>query len=163
LNEAIDKAAKLIEYEEKEDINVSPTEEKKLKNTRIINQIQNNPASLEESRKLREKNERVQYHTSLPNNQLWQRVITPEGSIIVRVNQGHRFYVDLLNEISNNEISEMLIETFLYILATSEYKAIYSGKYEEKVYENIMTDFREIVGSNLSDYVKRLDKSIFKS
>ena len=105
----------------------------------------------------------MQYHTSLPNNQLWQRVITPEGSIIVRVNQGHRFYVDLLNEISNNEISEMLIETFLYILATSEYKAIYSGKYEEKVYENIMTDFREIVGSNLSDYVKRLDKSIFKS
>ena len=157
INEQIDSARKIIENDEKLDEKVAPPEEKKKLEKRRIQAIETTPATPEEESKLRERAERVQYVDSLPDNQLWQRALSADGSLIVRVNKSHRLIRDVVDVLHSNKQLVMTLDLFMFSLASAEYKLVYNGSYEERIIEKIMESFRGQVGDELSNVLRKMD------
>jgi len=157
INEQIDSVRKIIENDEKLDEKVAPPEEKKKLEKRRIQAIETTPATPEEESKLRERAERVQYVDSLPDNQLWQRALAADGSLIVRVNRSHRMIRDVVDVLHSNKQLVMTLDLFMFSLASAEYKLVYNGSYEERIIEKIMESFRGQVGDELSNVLRKMD------
>jgi len=157
INEQIDKFAKVEEKEEKLTEETLPPKERKTATDRRKASEQEAPASAEASKKLVEGGERVQYVPSLLNNQLWERAHDPEHGLIVRVNQSHRFYRDIMEPQHENAPLLMVLDLFFFGLALTEYKVIYNSDADLKFVEKLMTEFRETAGNNISEAVRLID------
>ncbi len=162
ISNEIDKAAKLAEKDDLMDEDVAPVaEQKQLKERRKKATIQK-PASVEESRKLLEERARIQYVDYLENNQLWERASHAELGLIVRVNQSHRFFRNIPIENSDNTKLIAMLDLLFFSLAKGEFDLVY--KYEglstEKC-DQILQEYRERVGSALSEIIRRIDVEVF--
>jgi hypothetical protein len=101
--------------------------------------------------------ERVQYVPSLLNNQLWERALDPENGLIVRVNQSHRFYRDVMELQHGNAPLLMVLDLMFFALALTEYKVVYNSDVDLKFIEKLMSEFRETAGNNISEAVRLID------
>jgi hypothetical protein len=157
MNEQLDKFAKVEDKEERlaEDT-LPPSARLTFKDRRRASE-EETPATPEEKKKLIEGGERVQYVPSLLNNQLWERALDPEHGLIVRVNQSHRFYREILEPQHANAPLLMVLDLLFFALALSEYKVIYNSDADHKFMEKLLTEFREVVGNNISEAVRLID------
>jgi hypothetical protein len=157
INEQIDKFARVEEKEEKLTEETLAPKERKTATERRKASEEEAPATPEASKKLVEGGERVQYVPSLLNNQLWERAHDPEHGLIVRVNQSHRFYRDIMEPQHDNAPLLMVLDLFFFGLALTEYKVIYNSDVDLKFVEKLMTEFRETAGNNISEAVRLID------
>lgn len=160
INQDLNKIAELAQNEEQieEDV-ATPTERHELSARRKKAQS-SKPATSEESDRLKAEGERVQYVSSLDNNQLWERASDPQFGLIVRVNQSHRFYREIIQEHYGNSAVIRALDVLFYALARAEYRLIYScSKHKEDLLEEVMAEYRERVGGELSDIVRMIGGS----
>jgi hypothetical protein len=115
------------------------------------------PATAEESERLREQKQRVQWVGSLDNNQLWERAHDPTEGLIVLVNSSHRFARDLLAAVQGDANLLKVIDLFFFALARGEFEVIYKSQLDDKVLETVMAEYRERVGGTLSEMIRQLD------
>lgn len=160
INEQLNDFGTTTESDEKLDVKVAPPEEKKEIQRRKKALIDSTQATEEETKKLRDNSERVQYVDTLDNNQLWQKVLTADGELMVRVNQSHRLYREVIDIIRNNSQLEMVLDVILFSLARAEYRLAYDGNFESKVIDKMMAEYRELVGDELSRILKKIDVSV---
>jgi hypothetical protein len=160
INEQLNNFGTTTESDEELDTKVAPPEEKKEIQRRKKALIDSTPATQEETRKLRDSSERVQYVDALDNNQLWQKVLTADGELMVRVNQSHRLYREVIDIIRDNSQLEMVLDVILFSLARAEYRLAYQSDFESKVIDKMMMEYRELVGDELSRILKKIDVSV---
>lgn len=157
MGEELDKAGGLLEKDDSIDEEVAAQPEREKLQQRRKKAVQQASATPAESEKLVTQGQRVQYVTALENNQLWERAFDPEHGLIVRVNQSHRFYKDLLEPQQKNSSLVMIMDLILFGLARGEYSLVYKSDYDTETIEKIMTEFREYVGNDLSEIIRKLN------
>lgn len=158
INDAIDKVdSQLIKDEQIDEELSSPTEKLAIR-AKKKQLEESKPATPDEVKKVEEGNEKVQYVDSLDNNQLWQRAHDPKLGMIVRVNRSHRLIREVVDIQSNNATLIKLLDTMFFGMAKGEYRFLYSSEHNISVekMEVILDDYREYVGSELSDLIKRI-------
>ncbi|MBP3955359.1 ATP-binding protein [Gemmata sp. G18] len=160
-NEELDKISKLEDKSDELDESVAPPAEREKLKTRRTKAVGEKPTTPEESTKLREQKQRVQWVDSLDNNQLWERAHDPEAGLIVRVNSSHRFARDMIAAVHGDANLLKVIDVLFYALARGEYGTVYKSDSDPKVIEKVMAEFRERVGGALSDLTRQLDISEF--
>jgi hypothetical protein len=162
-NEELDKIAKLEDKSDELDESVAPPpEQEKLKERREA-AVADKPATPEETTKLREQKQRVQWVDTLENNQLWERAHDPEAGLIVRVNSAHRFARDVVNAVQGNANLLKVVDVLFFALARGEYDLVYKCDHEVKLTDKIMGEYRERVGGVLSDLIRQIDLPRFLS
>ncbi|MFV9504232.1 MAG: ATP-binding protein [Oscillochloridaceae bacterium umkhey_bin13] len=157
VNHAIDQAEKLSERDDRIDEEVVPPTEKKVLEERRKKAIIDKPATHEESKRLRETGERIQLVDSLHNNQLWERAHDPQEGMIVRINQSHRYYRDIILPQSDNPELLKALSILFYGLVRGEYDLIYKSDFDVKQVEQMLQEFRERVGGTLSETLRKID------
>ena len=158
INDFIDRIDNELQKDEQIDEDLSEPEEKKNIRDKKKKLVESKPTTAEENKKVEESNERVQYVDSLTNNQLWERGHDPKHGLIVRVNRSHRLIREVVDSQSNNSSLIKLLDTLFFGLARGEYRFLYSSDHKisiEKM-ELILDDYREHVGSELSELIKRI-------
>jgi hypothetical protein len=100
----------------------------------------------------------VQYVSTLPNNQLWERAHDPVHGLIVRVNTSHRFFREYIQPHLENVDLVEAHDLLFFALARGEYKTVYGSEQSEEIIEKIMDEYRDRVGNELSDFVRSLEK-----
>ena len=112
---------------------------------------------------LKKEGQRVQYVLSLDNNQLWERAHDPEVGLIVKVNQSHRLYKDIIEPYRENAPLIKTIDVLFFALARGEFSLIYKSEFDENIIEEIIDEYRERVGNDLSEIIKKLNiKNVFE-
>src|SRR5579885_533898 len=160
-NEELDKISKLEERSDELDESVAPPGEQDKLKTRREEAVAEKPATPEESTRLREQKQRVQWVSALENNQLWERAHDPEAGLIVRVNGAHRFARDMLAAVQGDGNLLKVLDVLFFALARGEYDLVYKSEFDTKVIEKVMGEYRERVGGQLSDLIRQLDISQF--
>jgi hypothetical protein len=160
-NEELDKISKIEDRSDELDESVAPPPEQDKLKKRREEAVAAKPATPEESTRLREQKQRVQWTDTLENNQLWERAHDPEAGLIVRVNSSHRFARDVVATVQGNADLLKVIDVFFFALARGEYDLVYKGEHEVKTIEKVMGEYRERVGGVLSDLFRQLDVSQF--
>jgi len=160
-NEEIDKAADIVERDDKHDEEVASEEEREDLASRRQKAESSKPADEEEQQNLRDKSERVQYVDHLDNNQLWERAYDPEEGLIVRVNRRHRFFVEVLNNFTENDTLVKVMDTVFFALARGEYSFLYKGSMDYDKSETAMQEYRERVGSQMSELIRIMNTDVF--
>lgn len=156
VNQALDEVAQLDEREDKlEEQIAAPAEKRKLEKRRQT-AVETKPARPEETKRLQETGERVQYVDYLENNQLWERAHDPQAGLIVRVNKAHRFFREVYGNLQDNADVVKVLDTFLYALARGEYSLVYKSEHDATIVEKVMQDYREYVGAEYSELLRRL-------
>jgi hypothetical protein len=145
-NEELDKISKLEDKSDELDESVAPPPEQEKLKKRREEAVADKPATPEESTRLREQKQRVQWVDTLENNQLWERAHNPEAGLIVRVNSAHRFARDAINAVQGNDNLLKVIDVLFFALARGEYNLVYKGDHEVKLTEKMMGEYRERVG-----------------
>lgn len=162
INEELDRVAKLAEKDDELDEQVAPAADKKKLAKRRKRATSTKPATEEEEKKLREEGQRVQLVDYLENNQLWERAHDPSNGLVVRVNQSHRFFREVMIDEEEDSKLVKVLDLLFFALARGEYSVIY--KYEdlsEDQCERVMQELRERTGAELSEIIRRMDKSVF--
>jgi hypothetical protein len=160
-NEELDKISTLEDKSDELDESVAPPPEQEKLKKRREEAIADKPATPEESTRLREQKQRVQWVDTLENNQLWERAHDPDAGLIVRINSAHRFARDVINAVQGNANLLKVIDVLLFALARGEYDLVYKGDNEIKLTEKMMGEYRERVGGVLSDMIRQVDLSRF--
>lgn len=159
INEELDKVEKLAENDDRLDEEVAPASEQRKLSTRRQYATTNKPAKAGESKELDQKGTRVQYVPYLDNNQLWERAHDPQNGLFVRVNNSHRLYREI--DISSEDEKLIKILALLFFsLARGEYSLVYKSQIDQEVCENVMQEFRERVGAELSEIVRRINVNV---
>jgi hypothetical protein len=156
-NEQLDKISRLEDKSDQLDETVAPPDERDKLKQRRETAVAGKPATPEESERLREQKQRVQWVASLDNNQLWERAHDPTEGLIVRVNSSHRFARDLLAVVQGDANLLKVIDLFFFALARGEFEVIYKSQLDAEVLENVMAEYRERVGGTLSEMIRQLD------
>ncbi|MEV0614819.1 ATP-binding protein [Nonomuraea sp. NPDC050404] len=124
---------------------------------------QRSQATVEESERLRSSSQRVQYVPMLANNQLWERAHDPENGLFVRVNRSHRLIREIVEPNQDNQLLIKLLDVLFFGLAQGEYGTVYKSEADEASIEAIMEEFRERVGGQLTEIVRKIDLTNFAS
>lgn len=157
INEELDRVSDLEDKEDELDDSVEPEEEQKRRKQRRDQATRQRQATDEEGDRVRERAERVQYVETLANNQLWERAHHPQHGLIVRVNRSHRMFRDILEPQFGNAQLVQAIDLLFFALARGEYALIYKSDQPHPQVETLVDEYREHVGSQLSETIRRLD------
>lgn len=158
-NEEINRAAQLDAREEALELPTLPDQEREEIERRKERDNTKRKANDEEQKRLEKKAERVQFVHSLPNNMLWERARHPSLGDIVRVNQSHRFIVELVDLMPRKAELIKVLDVLFFGLAKGESKVIYSPENKAEVVERVLSDYREQVGNALSELVRKIETS----
>jgi hypothetical protein len=159
----LDEVSKLLDHDDKIDENISSPEEKSILEKRRKSATNKKKTTEEESNILKSQGQRVQYVSSLDNNQLWERAHDADVGIIVKVNQSHRLYKELIETQQDNSYLIKTMDILFFALARGEYSLIYKSNYDTKLIEKIVDEYRERVGGDLSEIIKNLSiRNIFE-
>ena len=156
-NQELDRISRLQDSDDKRDESVAPIDERKELEKRRNNTVTYKPITPEESQTIIETGQRVLFVDMLDNNQLWERAHDPIKGIIVRVNKSHRFCRDILDAVDDNSNLIKVIDVIFFSLARGEYDLVYKSEHEENKIEDIMSEYREKVGGNLSNTIYRIN------
>jgi len=159
INEELDKIGSIVEKDDRIDEEVASADEQKKLRKRREQAIQSSEATPEEKEKLVQSSQRVQYVEALPNNQLWQRAHDPESGLIVRVNRSHRLIREILESQTRNSQLVKVLDVLFFSLARGEYSLVYKSDHDSAIVERIIADYREYVGNDLSEIIRKLDIS----
>lgn len=160
INQHLDKVNQNLERDDQFDESVASEADRKKLEARRVKAVQAKPAQPEEQRRLAEEGQRVQYVDFLPNNQLWERAHDPKLGLIVRVNKSHRFCREVMESLTRNVALLKTVDLLFFSLARAEYLLAYRSEFKEGQVEGIMGQFREEVGSQLSEFLRRIDPSV---
>lgn len=160
-NQELDRISHLQDDDDKRDESVAPIDERKELEERRNKAITNKPLTPEEKQLIIETGQRVLFVDMLDNNQLWERAHDPIEGMVVRVNRSHRFCRDILDAVDDNSNLIKVIDVIFFSLARGEYDLVYKSEHEEKKIEEIMSEYREKVGGNLSNTIYRLNLTDF--
>lgn len=164
MNEELDRIADIEDKEDQLDESVEPEKEQKRRRKRREETTTKRRATDEEGKRVREHSERVQYVNMLDNNQLWERAHHPEHGLIVRVNRSHRMFRDILEPLSENAQLVQAFDLTFFALARGEFDLVYKSRESEDKVEALVDEYRERVGNELSEIVRRLEMDhIFNS
>lgn len=156
INEGLDRVAELEEKEQEYEEEASPPEERERLKERRTEALQGRQATKEESERLRQTGERVQYVASLADNQLWERAHDPSQGLIVRVNTSHRLYRELVQDEIQNESLVRLFDLLMFSLAHAEYQSIYLSELPSDTVEKVLADYRERAGNDMSEIIRKI-------
>ncbi|MCY3635512.1 MAG: ATP-binding protein [bacterium] len=157
MNEQLDRVAELEEKEDRLDESVEPQQEQQRRRKRREQTTNNRRATDEEGERVRAHAERVQYVDTLENNQLWERAHHPDHGLIVRVNSSHRMFREILEPQFDNSQLVQAFDLMFFSLARGEYDLVYKSEEEESKVEALVDEYRERVGSQLSEIVRQLE------
>jgi len=157
VNEELNRVEALVERDDRLDEEVAPPEEKHKLETRRKAAIKRKPASSQEAQLLREEGQRYQYVDHLDNDQLWERAHDAECGLYVRINKRHRFFREVIQIQEENEGLAKALGVLFFGLARGEYSLVYKSETDHNLCENILQEFRERVGTELSEIVRYLD------
>lgn len=157
MNEELDRVADLEEKEDQLDERVEPEEEQKRRKKRREQTTTKRRATEEEGDRVRDRAERVQYVDMLENNELWQRAHHPLHGLIVRVNRSHRMFREILEPQFGNAQLVQAFDLLFFALARGEYDLVYKSEEAEAKVEALVDEYRERVGSQLSEIVRQLE------
>jgi hypothetical protein len=157
MNEQLDRVADLEEKEDRIDESVEPEQEQQRRKKRREQTTNKRRATEEEGERVRARAERVQYVDSLENNQLWERAHHPKHGLIVRVNRSHRMFREILEPQFENSQLVQAFDLMFFSLARGEYDLVYKGEEDESKVEALVDEYRERVGSQLSEIVRQLE------
>ncbi|URN08549.1 ATP-binding protein [Actinomadura madurae] len=163
INIALDSISDIETKNDRLDEEAAPEAERRRLEVRRQKASQRSPATREESERLRDSSQRVQYVEMLPNNQLWERAYDAEQGLIVRVNRSHRLVREIVEPNQDNEFLLKVLDIIFFGLGQGEYSLVYKSDYDENQIELIMEEYRERVGSGLTEIVRRLGPSSFSS
>lgn len=158
INDAINRVDSELQQDERIDESLSePAEQKEIAAKKNILQT-SKPVTPEQKEKVIRDNEKVQYVDSLDNNQLWERAHDPEKGLIVKVNRSHRLVREVIDSVSANGALIRVLDTLFFGLARGEYRFLYKNETKLSVdaMERLLDDYRETVGNELSELVKRI-------
>ena len=154
----LDEIGSELEQGDKIDEDYAGSEEKKELSRRRKEATKNKKTTSEESKALKTEGKRVQYVSSLSDNQLWERAHDADIGLIVKVNQSHRFYKEIIEPNRENPILIKAFDLLFFSLARGEWSLVYKSAFDEKAIEPIVDEYREIVGSELSEIIRKIDK-----
>jgi hypothetical protein len=157
INEELDKISEIVEKNDQLDEEVAPAPEKAKLKQRREQTVESQKATPQEKRNLAESGQRVHYVSSLENNQLWQRAHDPEHGLIVRVNSSHRLIREILDSQTNNPLLVKVLDVLFFALARGEYSLVYKSDYDPSLTEQLIKDYREYVGNDLSEIIKKIN------
>lgn len=160
-NQELDRISNLLDDDDKRDESVAPIDERKELEERRNKAVTNKPITPEDRQTIIETGQRVLFVDMLDNNQLWERAHDPIEGMIVRVNRSHRFCRDILDAVDDNSNLIKVIDVIFFSLARGEYDLVYKSEHEENKIEEIMSEYREKVGGNLSNTIHRLNLTEF--
>lgn len=158
-NEEINRAAQSDAREEELELSTLPDSDRQEIERRKQQENTQKKANQEEQQRLEKKAERVQFVHSLPNNMLWERARHPSLGDIVRVNQSHRFIVELVDLMPRKAELIKVLDVLFFGLAKGESKVIYSPDNKADVVEKVLSEYREQVGNALSELVRKIETS----
>lgn len=158
-NEEINRAAQSDAREEELELSTMPEEERKEVERRKEKENADKKANPEEQKRLEQKAERVQFVHSLPNNMLWERARHPALGDIVRLNQSHRFFVELVDLMPRKSELIKVLDVLFFGLAKGESKVIYSPDNKADLVEKVLSEYREQVGNALSELIRKIETS----
>lgn len=157
INNELNQIEELEVGADKLDEEAAPAEERRELQSRREQTSKRNAASPEESAKLKQDGQRVQYVASLDNNQLWQRAHDADAGLIVRVNTSHRFVRDLMEAQTRNPALLKVLDVLFFALARGEFSLVYKSTEDQATAESVMDEYRERVGGELSDILRQLN------
>jgi hypothetical protein len=157
INAALNAVSDLETKSDELDEQAAPAPERAELQQRREEATERRPATEEESKKLRDEDQRVQYVASLDNNQLWERAHDPSLGLIVRVNSSHRLIRDVIDVQHENGALLKVVDILMFALARGEYGLVYKSDSDPRVVEELMDEYRERVGGELSDIIRQLD------
>lgn len=157
VNEELNRVEVLIERDDRLDEEVAPPDEKHTLETRRKEAIKRKPASNQEAQLLRDEGQRHQLVDHLDNDQLWERAHDAECGLYVRINKRHRFFREVILIQEENEGLTKALAILLFGLARGEYNLVYKSDTDHNLCESILQEFRERVGTELSEIVRYLD------
>ncbi len=160
-NQELNRISLLQADEDRLDESVAPVEEKKELEKRRNKAVNTKPITLEDEQHLKETGQRILYVDTLDKNQLWERAHDPTEGLVVRVNSSHRFCRDILDIVHDNINLLKVMDVLFYSIARGEYDLVYKSEQNDDEIEEIMTEYRERVGENLSDVIRRLNSTDF--
>ena len=160
-NEELNLISHLQADEDRRDESVAPLEERKELEQRRTKAFRAKPITAGDRQRVSEAGQRVLYVDTLDNNQLWERAHDPTHGLVVRINQSHRFYRDILDIVYENSNLLKVIDVLFFSLARGEYDLIYKSEHNDDEIEEIMAEYRERVGGTLSDVIRRLNLTDF--
>ena len=160
-NQELNRISHLQTDEDRLDESVAPVEEKKELEKRRNKAVSANPIKPEDEQHLKETGQRILYVDTLDKNQLWERAHDPTEGLIVRVNRSHRFCRDILDAVHDNSNLLKAMDVFFYSIVKGEFDLVYKSEKNDDEIEEIMTEYRERVGENLSDVIRRLNSTDF--
>jgi len=158
-NEEINRAAQSDAREEELELSTLPDSDRKEIERRKQQENTQKKANQEEQQRLEKKAERVQFVHSLPNNMLWERTRHPSLGDIVRVNQSHRFFIELVDLMPRKAELIKVLDILFFGLAKGESKVIYSPENKAEVVEKVLSEYREQVGNALSELIRKIETS----
>ena len=154
----LDEIGSELEQGDKIDEDYAGNEEKKELSRRRKEATKNKKTTSEESKALKTEGKRVQYVSNLSDNQLWERAHDADIGLIVKVNQSHRLYKEVIEPNRENPILIKALDLLFFSLARGEWSLVYKSTFNEKTIEPIVNEYRELVGSELSEIIRKLDK-----
>ena len=157
INEELDRVANHEDKEDKLEDRVEPVEEQERRKKRRDNATRQRKTKGKEGERVKEQAERVQYVEMLENNQLWERAHHPQHGMIVRVNRSHRMFREILEPQFGNAQLVQAFDLLLFALARGEYTLVYKSDKPQPEVEELVDEYREHVGHELSEIVRRLD------
>ncbi len=160
-NEELNLISHLQADEDRRDESVAPLEERKELEQRRTKAFRAKPITAGDRQRVSEAGQRVLYVDTIDNNQLWERAHDPTHGLVVRINQSHRFYRDILDIVYENSNLLKVIDVLFFSLARGEYDLIYKSEHNDDEIEEIMAEYRERVGGTLSDVIRRLNLTDF--
>ena len=90
---------------------------------------------------------------------LWERTRHPSLGDIVRVNQSHRFFVELVDLMPRKAELIKVLDILFFGLAKGESKVIYSPENKAELVEKVLSEYREQVGNALSELIRKIETS----
>ncbi|TLS77930.1 hypothetical protein FE236_02180 [Mariprofundus erugo] len=157
INSALDEFMKVDATEESIEEQMAAPAVKEALTNRRKEAVSSKPTNEAETENLQKKGLRVQYVDTLPNNQLWERAHDPSCGLIVRVNQSHRMFQQVINSLLGNAQLVKVLDTFFLCLAKGEYVTIYKSTIDSKIVESVLDEYRERVGGELSEILRSIN------
>jgi hypothetical protein len=157
INEQLNKVGKIEEKSDELDEEAAPADERKELQKRRAQATSRKPASGEESDRLRNEAQRVQYVPMLANNQLWERAHDSDLGLIVRVNSSHRLIREIVELQRDNSALVKSLDIIFFGLARGEYDLVYKSDHDASLVESVIDEYRERVGSELTEIIRQID------
>ena len=160
-NQELNRISLLQADEDRLDESVASVDEKKELKKRRNKAVSTKLITSEDEQHVKETGQPVLYVDTLDKNQLWERAHDPTEGLIVRVNRSHRFCRDILDAVHENSNLLKIMDVLFYSIVKGEFDLVYKSEQNDDEIEEIMTEYRERVGENLSDVIRRLNSTDF--